>query len=452
MLFSSLTFLYAFLPLTLAVYFLVPNRARNAVLLGASVLFYFWGEPRYLILLAAMVSFFYICGLWIEKTPHKKPALTAAAAGGLISLGVFKYADFFLDSFRAVTGLPLPLLRLALPMGISFYTFQCLSYAVDVYRGKVKAQRSFVDFGAYVALFPQLVAGPIVRYADIAAELRSRQTSWEDFHAGLLRFCTGLGKKVILADGLAGLVRAAQSAGEQTLVLGWLYAIAFTLEIYYDFSGYSDMAIGLGRIFGFHFCENFNYPYLSRSITEFWRRWHMSLGSFFRDYVYIPLGGSRVNRVKWVRNILVVWMLTGLWHGAGWNFVIWGGLYAVLLLLEKAFPRLKNLPGGMAHVYVMLMVTLGFVVFNADGMGSALMDLKALAGIGVPLYNPESGYLLRSFGLLLAAAAVGATPGPAQLSRRLPEAAGTVYMVLIVLICTASLVSGSFSPFLYFRF
>lgn len=448
MLFSGLTFLYAFLPLTLAAYFLAPKGGRNLVLLIASVFFYFWGEPRYLLLLTSMVVFFYLCGLLIEKTSRKKLAVTIAVAGGLTALGIFKYADFFIGSFH----LPLPMLHLALPMGISFYTFQCLSYAVDVYRGRVKAQRNFIDFAAYVALFPQLVAGPIVRYADVARELQSRTTCWDDFYDGLLRFTAGLGKKVILADGLAALVSAAQSTTQRTMGLGWLYAIAFTLEIYYDFSGYSDMAIGLGRIFGFHFIENFDYPYLSRSITEFWRRWHMSLGSFFRDYVYIPLGGNRVSKLKWVRNILVVWMLTGLWHGAGWNFVLWGLFYAVLLLLEKAVPGLKNLPKGLCNVYVMLMVTVGFVIFNADG-SDALQDLSALAGMGIPVVSAETVYLLRSFAGLLIAGIIGATPYPKLAAKKFGSPLfGAAFMAVVLLICTAALVSGSYSPFLYFRF
>lgn len=451
MLFSSLTFLYSFLPITVGLYFLVPKGGRNFVLLGSSLIFYFWGEPGYLILLCGMVAFFYFSGLLIEKTEHKRFALCISVCGGILALGVFKYADFFIDSFRAVTGIPVPLLRLALPMGISFYTFQCLSYVADVYWGKVRAQRKFTDFACYVCLFPQLVAGPIVRYADIAAELRSRTTTREDFAEGLLRFCVGLGKKVILADGLAKLVAAAHGTAEPTVLSCWLYAIGFTLEIYYDFSGYSDMAIGLGRIFGFHFCENFNYPYLSKSITEFWRRWHMSLGSFFRDYVYIPLGGSRVSKAKWVRNILIVWMLTGLWHGAGWNFVLWGLMYAALLLAEKAFPGLKKLPGIFSHLYVMLAVTLGFVIFNAEG--TAVRDLAGLFGVGVAGFGVYSAYLLRSYGVLLAVSAVGATPLPKRWASRLASPVLTVvFMAGILLLCTAALVSGSYSPFLYFRF
>lgn len=451
MLFSGLTFLYAFLPVTAALYFLVPKGGRNFVLLAGSLFFYFWGEPKYLILLCAMVTFFYFSGLLIESTGHKRLALCISVCGGILALGVFKYADFFIDSFRAVTGIPMPLLRLALPMGISFYTFQCLSYVADVYWGKVRAQRKFTDFACYVCLFPQLVAGPIVRYADIAAELQNRTTTWEDFTEGLLRFCAGLGKKVILADGLAGLVAAAHGSAEPSVLSYWLYAIGFTLEIYYDFSGYSDMAIGLGRIFGFHFCENFNYPYMSRSITEFWRRWHMSLGAFFRDYVYIPLGGSRVSRAKWVRNILVVWMLTGLWHGAGWNFVLWGLLYAILLLAEKVFPKLKALPAGLSRVYVMSMVTLGFVVFNAEG--TALRDFAGLFGVGIPMWGVHSAYLLRSYGVLLAVSAVGATPLPKALAGKLNFSGLQIaYMALILIVCTAALVSGSYSPFLYFRF
>lgn len=453
MVFSSLTFLYWFLPITVGAYFVLPGKLRNGWLLFTSLVFYGWAEPKLLILLLAEIGFFFLCGIRMEKSGNKKLWLWLACLVGVGALGVFKYADFFLGSIRAVTGLPLPLLGLALPMGISFYTFQSLSYAADVYRGKVRAQRNFVNFAAYVALFPQLVAGPIVRYADIARELESRRTSWEDFYAGLSRFIVGLGKKVLLADSLARLADAAEQSAQPTAVLTLLGALAFTLEIYFDFSGYSDMAIGLGRVFGFHFCENFNYPYCSRSVTEFWRRWHMSLSYWFRDYVYIPLGGSRVSRGKWIRNIFVVWMLTGLWHGAGWNFVAWGFLYALLLLLEKAVPGLKKLPGAWANVYVMAMVTIGFVVFQSESLSAASVILGRICGMGVPIFSVETGYLLRSYGVLLFASAVGATALPKAWAEKVSSPiVKAVFLLAVFALSTATLVSGSFSPFLYFRF
>lgn len=459
MIFSSIPFLYYFLPAVLAAYFLTPRRGKNAVLLLASLAFYGWGEPKLLWLMIFTIAVFYLCGLAIGRSQHHKKAwLTLSIAVGVGLLGLFKYADFFLISVNAVTGLRLPLLKLALPVGISFYTFQCLSYTVDVYRGTVPPQKNPVSFGAYVALFPQLIAGPIVRYSDVAKELDSRVHSWENVGLGLRRFLTGLAKKVILADNLAMLVKLYRESAEPSVAFAWLYAVAFTLNIYFDFSGYSDMAIGLGRIFGFHFPENFDYPYLSKSVTEFWRRWHKSLGSWFRDYVYIPLGGNRVSKIKWVRNILVVWMLTGLWHGAAWNFVLWGLLFAALLMMEKALPGLQKLPNAVRHGYVLLAVVLSFVLFNADTLSQAGNDFAALFGFGgLPLITKETGYYLRSFTPLLVISCVGATPLVKRAARKLEgkKLAQTLEPVLwlgLLLICTAYLVDGSFSPFLYFRF
>ena len=325
MIFSSIPFLYYFLPAVLLVYFLAPWKLKNAVLLFASLFFYGWGEPKMLALMVFTIVLFYGCGLAIGKAGTKRWKQVWLAVSVVVSiglLGLFKYADFFVTSFNTVTGLSLPLLKLALPVGISFYTFQCLSYTIDVYRGTAAVQKNPISFGAFVALFPQLIAGPIVRYVDVAKELESRTVTMEDVAYGLRRFLVGLGKKVLLADQFALLIKIFRESGGQSVLFYWIYAIAFALNIYFDFSGYSDMAIGLGRILGFRFIENFNYPYLSKSVTEFWRRWHMSLGSWFRDYVYIPLGGNRVPKVRWLFNILVVWMLTGLWHGAAWNFVL----------------------------------------------------------------------------------------------------------------------------------
>ena len=461
MLFSSIPFLYYFLPVVLTVYFLVPRKLKNSVLLLSSLVFYGWGEPKLLFLMIATIGLFYFCGLAIERAEAgtgKKFWLTVSVVISLGLLGLFKYADFFLSSFAAVTGLPVPLLHLALPVGISFYTFQCLSYTIDVYRGNVPAQKDPVAFGAYVALFPQLIAGPIVRYVDVARELENRSTGWEDISLGLRRFLVGLGKKVILADNFALLARTFRESGEPSVLFYWMYAVAFAFNIYFDFSGYSDMAIGMGRVFGFRFIENFNYPYLSKSITEFWRRWHMSLGSWFRDYVYIPMGGNRVSRKRWVFNILTVWMLTGLWHGAAWNFVLWGLLYAVFLLLEKRVPGLQKLPDVLRHGYTMLVVLLGFVLFNAESMAQAGSDLAALFGFGgLPLVTGETMYYLGSYGLLLAVGCIGATPLPKIMARKLENTPwGTVlelvFLALLLIVSTAYLVDGSFSPFLYFRF
>ena len=459
MVFSSIPFLYYFLPAVLAVYFLTPRKGKNAVLLLASLIFYGWGELRLLPLMAFTILLCYVCGLGIERSrKRKKRWLLASIVISVGLLGVFKYADFFIGSLNTVTGLKIPLLHLALPVGISFYTFQCLSYTIDVYRGSVPAQKNLINFGAYVALFPQLIAGPIVRYADIARELEHREHSWDNAAAGLRRFLVGLGKKVILADNFALLIRLFRQSGEKSVLFYWMYAVAFTLNIYFDFSGYSDMAIGLGRVLGFHFVENFNYPYLSRSVTEFWRRWHISLGSWFRDYVYIPMGGSRVSRWRWVLNILTVWMLTGLWHGAAWNFVLWGLLFAALLLAEKWIPVLQRLPGVLRHGYVLLAVVLSFVLFNADSLAQAGQDFAGLFGFGsLSLTSAETLYYLKSYAVLFVLGILGSTPVVKNAARRIDGTkAGVVLeaaaMLALLIVCTAYLVDGSFSPFLYFRF
>ena len=465
MLFSSIPFLYYFLPAVLILYFLVPKCLKNTVLLVFSLLFYGWGEPKYVALMLASIALFYGCGLAIGKAQRKgwkKFWLTVSVVVSLSLLGVFKYADFFVSSVNSVTGLSIPLLKLALPIGISFYTFQCLSYTIDVYRGDTPAQRNPISFGAYVSLFPQLIAGPIVRYVDVARELENRTHSWEKVSLGLRRFLIGLGKKIIIADNFAVLMKLFRESGEQSVLFYWMYAIAFTMNIYFDFSAYSDMAIGLGKIFGFHFIENFNYPYISRSIQEFWRRWHMSLGSWFRDYVYIPLGGNRVSKARWVFNTLVVWMLTGLWHGAAWNFVLWGLLYAALLLFEKFVPAVSKMPRVLSHVYVMLMVTLGFVLFNAESLSQVASDVGGMFGFaGVPFVTKETLYYLASYGVLFVAGFVGATPIVRNTAKKLSEHPKTgkiiavlepVFLLALLLICTAYLVDGSFSPFLYFRF
>ena len=467
MLFSSIPFLYYFLPLVLAVYFLTPRAGKNAVLFLSSLLFYAWGEPRFCIFMLLSIAQGYVFGRLIEKHAQNKKRsklfLTASVALSLALLAYCKYADFFLSSVNAVTGLSFKLLHVTLPIGISFYTFQILSYVVDVYRGEVPAQKSFLKLGTYIAMFPQLIAGPIVRYADIAPQLDSRQTTLEDVSSGACRFVIGLPKKVLLANVLYELITAFQQSRDLSVLYFWLYAVSFALQLYFDFSGYSDMAIGLGRIFGFRFQENFNYPYISGSITEFWRRWHISLGSWFRDYVYIPLGGNRVSKAKWLRNILVVWMLTGLWHGASWNFVLWGLGFAVLLVAEKlVYGRLLQRTHVLKHVYTLLLVTLSFVLFNADSVSEAVLQLGAMFGAGgLPLVSTEGVYYLKSYAGTFLFAAIGATPlvsnaisrfGKTRFGAQALTVLQPLVMLALLAACTAFLVDGSFNPFLYFRF
>ena len=459
MLFSGLTFLYYFLPAVLIAYFLVPDGWKNGVLLFFSLFFYAWGEPKLALLMVVTILVFYLCGLAIGRAngqAARKRWMIVSVAIGLGLLGLFKYADFFIGSVNAVTGLSLPLLRLVLPIGISFYTFQCISYTVDVYRGDAAAQKNLISFGCYVSLFPQLIAGPIVRYTDVARELEGRTHSMEAFTLGLRRFLFGLGKKVLLANQFGALTTLYRNSKAQSVLYCWLYALAFALQIYFDFSGYSDMAIGLGQIFGFRFPENFNYPYLSRSITEFWRRWHMTLGGWFRDYVYIPLGGNRVTRPRWFLNILAVWMLTGLWHGASWNFVLWGLVFAVFLLLEKGISGLRRLPKGLSNAYVMLVVVLSFVLFNAESISQAGQDLAGMLGrAGLPLVTTESLYQLKSFAVLFLLGILGSTPWPKKWGEAMAQKApwlDAAAMLALLLVCTAYLVDGSFNPFLYFRF
>ena len=478
MLFSSIPFLYYFLPAVLIAYFLVPRSLKNGVLLLFSLVFYAWGEPVYIFLMLLTIGMFYGCGLAIGKarsTSRKKLWLTVSIVVSIGLLGLFKYADFLVANLNSLLGTsiapprihftlwntPITLLK-TLPIGISFYTFQCLSYTIDVYRGNAEAQRNIVSFGAYVALFPQLIAGPIVRYVDVARELDSRKETLEGFAYGLRRFAVGLAKKILIANQFGQLIELFRSSGEPSVLFYWMYGIAFMLHIYFDFSGYSDMAIGLGKIFGFHFIENFNYPYLSRSVAEFWRRWHMSLGTWFRDYVYIPMGGNRVSKLRWVFNVLVVWMLTGLWHGASWNFVLWGLMFALLLMAEKFILPLDKLPGLVRRVYVLFLVMVSFILFNATDMTQAVSDLGGLFGAGgLPLVSDMTLYYLRSYGLLFILGFIGATPLIRDSANRLSDhkKTGTVMAVLepvavalLLMLCTAYLVDGSFNPFLYFRF
>ena len=465
MLFSSIPFLYYFLPCVLLVYFAAPKKLKNSVLLLASLFFYGWGEPKYLLLMLFSIMQGYVFGLLIEKSRERRSGKLCLAAGVVLSLAMlayFKYADFMIANLNALTGLSVPLLKIALPIGISFYTFQIVSYLIDVYRGEVPAQRNFIDLAAYIAMFPQLIAGPIVRYSDIAAQLGSRTHTCAGAAYGVRRFVIGLSKKILIANLLGSLASAYKTTQDASVLFGWLYAAAFMLQIYYDFSGYSDMAIGLGSVFGFRFSENFNYPYVAGSITEFWRRWHISLGSWFRDYLYVPLGGNRKGKARQLLNILIVWLATGLWHGAAWNFVLWGLLFAVLLTVEKLWllPFLKK-NRWFGHIYVLLFVLFGFVLFDAASVTEALKTFKALFGAGLPPVSQEALYLLRSNAVLLILAAVGATPLP----KKLAEAAGRsktgagllgvlepLALAALLAVCTAFLVDGSFNPFLYFRF
>lgn len=467
MLFSSIPFLYYFLPAVVLVYFLAPRQLKNAVLLAASLFFYAWGEPRCLFLMLATILVGYICGLFIERVRRrvwKKLWLSLSCVVFLGFLGYFKYAGFFVENFAALTGLSVPALKIALPVGISFYTFQILSYTIDVYRAQVPAQRNFINFACYVSLFPQLIAGPIVRYSDINSQLSERRHSVSAAAEGIQRFLLGLSKKVLLANLLGEFCDTFRACDEKTVVFYWLYALGYTLHIYFDFSGYSDMAIGLGKLFGFSFPKNFDYPYISRSITEFWRRWHITLGAWFRDYVYIPMGGNRVPRARWLLNILTVWMLTGFWHGANWNFILWGLLYAVLLSAEKLFLKkwLDKAPPIFSHLYTMLFVILGFVLFAADSLAQAGADFAGIFGMQkIPFFGAQTLYFLRSYAVVFVLGLIGATPLPSLLYRKLEATsagdklvslAKPFVLLALLLLCTAYLVDGSFNPFLYFRF
>ena len=467
MLFSSIPFLYWFLPCVVLFYFAAPRGLKNTVLLLSSLFFYGWGEPVYVLWMLLAIVMAYLSGLLIERFRSTlrlaRIFLVLSVSFSLAMLGYFKYADFFIRNFNAVTGLSVPLLKIALPIGISFYTFQILSYTVDVYRGAVFAQKNFIDLAAYVALFPQLIAGPIVRYADVAAQLKERRHTPEKTALGMRRFLLGLGKKVLIANLLGELCSIFRESNDKSVLFFWFYAAAYALHVYFDFSGYSDMAIGLGKIFGFDFRENFNYPFVSKSITEFWRRWHMSLGSWFRDYVYIPLGGNRVSAPRHLLNILVVWMLTGFWHGAAWNFVIWGLYFAGLLILEKIW-LLKSLEGKpvIGHFYVTAAVAVSFVIFDASDLQQAFSYLKAMfGGSGYPLLSSEFLYYFRSYLVVFVIALFGATPLPAKLRGRIRQTAAGEHvltiaeplaLIALLLTCTAFLVDGSYNPFLYFRF
>ena len=466
MLFSSIPFLYYFLPCVILLYLIAPKCLKNTVLLLASLVFYAWGEPKYVVLMVATVLLGYVFGLLIERFRGKWPAklfLILSLAVDLGFLAYFKYADFFITNFNAVTGLSVALLHIALPVGISFYTFQILSYTVDVYRGDAKAQRNPINLATYIALFPQLIAGPIVRYSDIALQLNERKHTMDKIAIGVRRFIIGLGKKILIADMFAGFCSTFMESNDKSVLFFWLYAIAYSLQIYFDFSGYSDMAIGLGKMFGFDFLENFNYPFISGSITEFWRRWHMSLGTWFRDYVYIPLGGNRVSKWRGIFNIFVVWMLTGFWHGASWNFVLWGLFFGILLLIEKLW-LLKYLKKAKVwnHFYVLILILFSFVLFASVDLGDLATNLKGMIGLGgVPFISDETVYYLRSYAVIFILAIVGATPivkkavlavQNNKIGAKILAVAEPIALAVLLLVMTGYLVDGSFSPFLYFRF
>lgn len=487
MLFSSITFLYYFLPMTLLIYIAVPEKWKNAVLLAASFLFYFWGEPKYCLLMAVTVLTGYLGGIVIEgaagdnSLQQKKagcmPAVVFAAVI-LSFLFVFKYADFVIQSINDAAGAHIPSLKLALPVGISFYTFQIVSYLVDVYRKDIRAERSLIRFAAYVTMFPQLIAGPIVRYASIENEMRTRKLSADSILEGCSRFACGLAKKVLVADVLSELVAKLDAAEGKGTVAYWILTVSFALQIYYDFSGYSDMAIGLGRMLGFTFPENFNYPFIAKSITEFWRRWHMTLSGWFRDYVYIPLGGNRVPCFRFIFNVFAVWFLSGLWHGAGWNFALWGLYFAVFLILEKLSRKitlqfksetelkrngvLKKLISVLGHVYTLLVVTVSFVLFREEQLFMIWENFQGmfLSG-GWVKESAAVWYELKSYTPMLAAAVIGATPfiskllaafgrwKPAKNSMELLRLAVTI---IFIAASTSFLIGSSAHPFLYFRF
>lgn len=452
MVFSGLPFLYFFLPVLLAVYFLVPDRVKNPVLLTFSLLFYAAGEPIFIILMLLSCTQAYICALLMAK--NRRIWLLVTLILSLAPLIWFKYAGFFAENLNRIPGISLTVPKLSLPVGISFYTFQLIGYSVDMYRGRCEPQTSWLKLTLYVSLFPQLIAGPIVRYSDVAEALDHRVHSMDGFTRGILRFSVGLGKKVLLANVLGEFT---SSLGQSMLGM-WAYAIGASLQIYFDFSGYSDMAIGLGRIFGFDFSENFNYPYISTGIAEFWRRWHISLGSWFRDYVYIPMGGNRVSFPRWMVNVGVVWLLTGFWHGAEWTFVLWGVYFAVLLVLEKLCqPILSRVPSSVRRIPVLFLIMVSFILFDSAGIGDACRKVMMLFDVRTPA-DPMSLYYVRSYAMTLLAACIGSTPVPSKITRYLTDqkpAFAWVPSLLslgVLFVSTAYLVDGSYNPFLYFRF
>lgn len=468
MLFSSIVFLFTFLPVVLILYYLLPVRFRNVILLLASLVFYAWGEPVYLFLMLLSILFNYFSGLDIARNLQDKRAAKRSLVFNLIInlavLGFFKYEGFVLDTLNGILPVHISYHALPLPIGISFYTFQILSYIIDVYRGNVKVQTNLPNFALYVTMFPQLIAGPIVQYADVDEQLASREVSWTKFGEGSMYFIRGLAKKVLLAN-TSGMIFTEVSGlakGNVAVMTAWLGAFAYMFQIYFDFSGYSDMAIGLGKMFGFEFNMNFNYPYVSKSITEFWRRWHISLSSWFRDYVYIPLGGNRVSKIKHIRNLLIVWFLTGLWHGAAWNFVAWGLYYGVILIIEKYLlsPVLDRLPDVVRHIYSIVLVVIGWVLFFSSSFGQAADYIRVMFGAGAHGFaDRESMYLLTSNLILWLILIFGSTPlvhfryeHMLRSKKWNTTIINSVVYAALFIVCIAYLVTETYNPFLYFRF
>lgn len=469
MIFSSVFFVFLFLPIVLLAYFIVPGKLKNVVILISSLIFYAWGEPVYIVLMIFSIVYNYIAGIEIDyhreegREGRAKFVFLMSVVVNLLILGFFKYYGFVIDNLNHILPIEIPNRALALPIGISFYTFQTLSYVIDVYWGNVKVQKNLIYFGTYISMFPQLIAGPIVRYADVEEQLSDRRVSLAKIGSGAAWFLRGLGKKVLLANniGMAYDAIAALPGDEVSVLAAWIGCAAYTFQIYFDFSGYSDMAIGLGRMFGFDFMKNFDYPYTSTSITEFWRRWHISLGSWFREYVYIPLGGNRVSTPKHIRNLFVVWMLTGLWHGAAWNFIFWGVYYGVLLMVEKylLMDILERLPRIIRHIYTMLLVMIGWVFFFSPSMGSAVGYIGRMFGIGAAgLVNPTAVYYLYNYILLFLVLIICSVPytykkffGFMQRRRSRLGVAIAAYVAIFVL-SAAYLVNATYNPFLYFRF
>lgn len=475
MVFSSIVFLCMFFPAVLVCYYICPKKLRNLLLLLASLFFYAWGEPTYIIIMLFSTIFDYCNGRLLEyfaaigkKNTLGRLILVISVIGNLGILGFFKYTDFVLSSINALTGKDFPLLGLALPIGISFYTFQTMSYTIDVYRGNVAAQHNLISFGMYVCMFPQLIAGPIVRYSDIRQEVDDRHTSFSLCAAGMQRFLLGLGKKVLLANQIGALWDEIYGleASDLSMAIAWLGAFAFTFQIYFDFSGYSDMAIGLGEMFGFHFPENFRYPYESKSITEFWRRWHMTLGTWFREYLYIPLGGNRKGFVRQILNLFLVWFLTGLWHGAGWNFILWGLYFFVLLLFEKLFllKLIQHLPVFLQHFYALFWIVPGWVIFACDDLARLKTYVKMLICIDVPACNQLALYEWTTHAVFLIILVLASTQLMNRLAARMLQKISTcvgeaaafwlksIWCLLVLLLSMAMLISGNYNPFLYFRF
>jgi len=459
MLFSSITFLYYFLPIFLIAYYLTPNKYRNIVILIFSLIFYFTGEPIYIIILLLSCIINYTLSKQIEKNTRSKNYLIIAVIYNVSQLLIFKYTDFFIANINGLLNTNIPYTYITMPIGISFFTFQALGYVIDVYNKKHTSARSIIEFMTYISLFPQLIAGPIVRYSDIQEEFKDRKHTYENFSIGIRRFAIGLSKKVLIANVLGEFTK---SLAETTILSSWLKPVGYTLQIYFDFSGYSDMAIGLGLMMGFHFLENFNYPLIASTVTDFWRRWHISLSKWFRDYVYIPLGGNRVNNVKWIRNIFVVWFLTGFWHGASWNFILWGLYFGVILVIEKKFLK-KHLDKTkvIKYIYTSLIIIVSFLIFNSTSLEVILIELKNMFGLNnIPFTSPETTYYLKNYLTLLIVSIIGATPLVVTLTAKIQNTKfkividilePIIYLTLLIL-STSFLIDESFNPFLYFRF